>query len=245
MVSESLNQDDLYVDMTFAKVLDDKGIHATTADFGAMFRNAQYRLWHANLAARRALKRGVPPELTGTPSYNAHANDIDFQIESDFIGLMAPGPAAIRERSVPARGPRDELGDGIFGGMFISGMYSAAFFETDPRKVVEAGLAAMPPKSPYARVIADVLAWSKQYPGRLEKVWQLVNEKWDKREPCPGRRAPAFQYRRQAEWRVCRPRPALRPRRFRQDIDVATRAGQDSDCNPAERGRHPGRHARL
>jgi len=33
-VKNSLNQDDLYVDMTFAKVLDDKGIDATTADFG-------------------------------------------------------------------------------------------------------------------------------------------------------------------------------------------------------------------
>ena len=74
MVSESLNQDDLSVDMTFAKVLDEKGIHATTADFGAMFRNAQYRLWHANLAARRTLKRGVPPELSGTARYNAHAS---------------------------------------------------------------------------------------------------------------------------------------------------------------------------
>src|SRR5436305_6337569 len=41
MVSESLQQDDLYVDMTFAKVLDDKGIHATTADFGNMFREAK------------------------------------------------------------------------------------------------------------------------------------------------------------------------------------------------------------
>ena len=51
-----------------------------------MVREAKYRLWHANLAARRALKRGIAPELTGTPRYNAHANDIDFQIESDFVG---------------------------------------------------------------------------------------------------------------------------------------------------------------
>ena len=36
-VSNALDQDDLYVDMTFAKVLDDKGLDATTADFGAMF----------------------------------------------------------------------------------------------------------------------------------------------------------------------------------------------------------------
>ena len=43
-VSNALNQDDLYVDMTFAKVLDDKGLDATTEDFGAMFRGRQVRL---------------------------------------------------------------------------------------------------------------------------------------------------------------------------------------------------------
>jgi hypothetical protein len=37
MISESLDQDDLYVDMTLAQVLDDKGLDATTEDFGAMF----------------------------------------------------------------------------------------------------------------------------------------------------------------------------------------------------------------
>src|SRR5512144_2396799 len=90
-VSNSLNQDDLYVDMTFAAVLDEKGLDATSDDFGAMFRDAKYSLWHANLAARRNLKRGIPAALAGSPKYNAHANDIEFQIEADFIGLMAPG----------------------------------------------------------------------------------------------------------------------------------------------------------
>ena len=73
----SLEQDDLYVDMTFAKVLDDKGINATTEDFGAMFRNAKYQLWHANLAARResaarrsgrALRHAANTTLTPTIS---------------------------------------------------------------------------------------------------------------------------------------------------------------------------------
>ena len=76
-------------------------------------------------------------------------------------------------------------GDGIIGGMFMSGMYAAAFFESDARKVVEQGLAAIPPASPYAKIITDVLAWSKQYPDDWEKVWGMVNAKWDQREPCP------------------------------------------------------------
>src|SRR5215212_8877613 len=50
-VSNAIDQDDLYVDMTFAKVLDEKGLDARSEDFGAMFRDAKYHLWHANLAA--------------------------------------------------------------------------------------------------------------------------------------------------------------------------------------------------
>jgi hypothetical protein len=34
-------------------------------------------------------------------------------------------------------------------------------------------------------VIADVLAWSKQYPQDWKKVWHLLEDKWDKRDPCP------------------------------------------------------------
>ena len=127
-----------------------------------MFRDSRYRLWHANLAARRALKRGVPATLSGTPEYNAHANRIDFQIEADFVGLMTPGlPQASNDLCYRA-GRVMNHGDGIFGGMFVSCMYSAAFFESDPRSLVEAGMACLPPPSPYAKPISDVLGWSEQ-----------------------------------------------------------------------------------
>ena len=183
-ITNSLNQDDLYVDMTFAKVLDDKGVRATTADFGAMFEDAQYALWHANLAARRALKRGVPAALAGTPRYNAHANDIDFQIEADFIGLMAPALPQEATAIALRAGRVMNYGDGIYGGVFVSCMYSEAFFNKDPRKVVEAGLACLPSESPYAKTIADVLAWSTQN-SDWKQTWQLIEKKWNKREPCP------------------------------------------------------------
>src|SRR6185369_6925792 len=115
MVSNSLDQDDLYVDMTFAKVLDEKGLDASSADFGAMLRDAKYRLWHANLSARRALKRGIPAEQAGSPKYNAHANDIDFQIESDFIGLMSPGMPQSANQIALRAGRVMNSGDGIIG----------------------------------------------------------------------------------------------------------------------------------
>jgi len=183
-VRNAIRQDDLYVEMTFAKVLDEKGLDATTEDFGAMFRDSKYALWHANLAARRALKRGVPATLSGTPKYNIHANDIDFQIEADFIGLMSPGLFQASNDLALRVGRVMNYGDGIYGGVFVSCMYAAAFFEKDPRKIVETGLACLPAESPYAQLITDVLAWSKQTSDWIE-VWNRIEEKWNKREPCP------------------------------------------------------------
>lgn len=232
-VTNALNQDDLYVDMTLAKVLDDKGLDATTEDFGAMFKEAKYALWHANLAARRALRRGIPAKLTGTPKYNIHANDIDFQIEADFIGLMAPGlPQASNDIALRA-GRVMNYGDGIYGGMFVSCMYAAAFFESDPRRLVEAGLACIPQKSPYARLISDVLAWSKESPTDWIKVWNKIEEKWNGREPCPeGANAP-FNIDAKLNGGYVAIGMLYGNGDLTQTIRITTRCGQDSDCNPA------------
>jgi hypothetical protein len=235
-VSNAINQDDLYVDMTFAKVLDDKGLDATSDDFGAMFRDSKYALWHANLAARRNLKRGIPAGLSGSPKYNAHANDIDFQIEADFIGLMAPGlPQWTNETSWRA-GRVMNYGDGIYGGMFVSCMYSAAFFEKDVRKIVEAGVACLPAKSPYAIMMVDVLAWHKQHPQDWRKVWGLIEEKWNKRDPCPSGALKPFNIDAKLNGAYIALGLLYGQGEFGKTLEVSTRAGQDSDCNPASAG---------
>src|SRR5512138_2578769 len=231
-VRNSIDQDDLYVDMTFAQVLDDKGIDATTDDFGAMFKNARYGLWHANLAARRALKRGVPARLSGTPKYNAHANDIDFQIEADFVGLMAPGlPVAATDIAWRA-GRVMNYGDGIYGGIFVSCMYSSAFVESDVRKVVEAGLGCLPAKSPYAMTIADVLRWSKEQKDWKE-TWRLLEKKWNRREPCPDGALKPFNIDAKLNGAYIALGLLYGESDFFKTMDISTRAGQDSDCNPA------------
>jgi hypothetical protein len=229
----SINQDDLYVDMTFAQVLDDRGLDATTIDFGNMFRDARYQLWHANLAARRALKRGVSPMESGTPKYNSHANDIDFQIEADFVGLMAPGlPQASNEICYRA-GRVMNHGDGILGGMFVSAMYAEAFFESDPVKLVEAGLAALPAESEYAKLIADVLRWYREKPQDWKWNWQQIQDKWDRDEPCPAGALRPFNIDAKLNGAYIALGMLYGGGDMGKTLDISTRAGQDSDCNPA------------
>ncbi len=38
-------------------------------------------------------------------------------------------------------------GDGLYAGQFVGGMYAEAFFETDPVKLVQAGLRCIPHRS--------------------------------------------------------------------------------------------------
>ena len=169
-ISNSIQQDDLYVEMTFAETLDRLGLDATTEQLGEAFKDSKYSLWHANAAARRLLNHGIKAPLSGNPKYNLHADDIDFQIEADFIGLMTPGLPQESNKFCDRVGRVMNYGDGLYGGMFVCGMYTAAFFESSPQQIVGQGLACIPSQSGYARVIRDVLDWSAKHPAMPRAV---------------------------------------------------------------------------
>ena len=235
-VANSIGQDDLYVEMTFAEVMDRKGLDATSEDYGEMFKNSKYSLWHANAAARRLLNNGIKAPLSGDPRYNAHANDIDFQIESDFIGLMTPGLPQYANRYADRVGRVMNYGDGLYGGMFFAGMYSAAFFENDVRQVVLQGLACIPAKSRYGRMIRDLLEWHAKYPNDWRKTWQLIEDKWDKDDVCPDGALEPFNIDASINGAYVVLGLLYGNRDFGKTVEIATRAGQDSDCNPSSAG---------
>ena len=61
---------------------------------------------------------------------NNHADDIDYQIEADFSGLIAPGLPDTAVALGEVFGRLMNSGDGLYGGQFVGAMYSEAFFET-------------------------------------------------------------------------------------------------------------------
>jgi hypothetical protein len=74
-------QDDIYVEMTFLKTLEDYGLEVSIRQAGIDFANSQYRLWHANRYGRENLRSGIAPPYSGHPEYNAHADDIGLHQE--------------------------------------------------------------------------------------------------------------------------------------------------------------------
>ncbi len=233
MIDNSIEQDDLYVEMTFSKVMDDVGLGATSKDYGAAFRQSKYHLWHANAGARRILGQGIDAPRSGHPKYNIHANDIDFQIEADFIGLMCPGLPRESNRYCDRVGRVMNYGDGLYGGMFVCGMYAAAFFESNPRTIVEQGLACIPAGSDYAKLIRDLLHWQAQSPNDWRKVWNQVEEKWDHNDPCPDGVQSPFNIDAKINGAYIAFGLLFGGGDFLRTMEISTRCGQDSDCNPS------------
>jgi len=233
VLTNSIDEDDLYVEMTFAKVMDTVGIEATSLDYAEAFRDSKYRLWHANAGARRNLSRGLKPPDTGNPRYNAHADDIDFQIEADFIGIMCPGLPRASNRFCDRVGHVMNYGDGVYGGMFVCGMYSEAYFESDPRRLVEAGLACLPSRSSYARLIRDLLGIVDEHPGDWRQAWKVLEERWNRNDACPDGALSPFNIDAKLNGAYIAMGLLYGGGDFDRTVEIATRCGQDSDCNPS------------
>ena len=233
-------QDDIYVEMTFLRTLELHGFGCSIRQAGIDFANSGYDLWHANRNGRNNLRKGIAPPDSGHPEFNKHADDIDYQIEADYAGLIAPGLPNVAIELGEKFGRLMNYGDGLYGGQFVGGMYAEAFFEDDMEKIVEAGLKCIPKDSQYAECIRDVLAWYRQNPDNWEKTWQLIEDKYHlnpnyRRFSCSGAES---DFNIDAKINGVYIVMGLLYGKGDPDktIVISTRCGQDSDCNPSNAG---------
>ncbi len=234
------NQDDIYVEMTFLRTLEEYGLDVSIRQAGIDFANSEYPLWHANRAGRANLRKGIAAPDSGHPQFNSHADDIDYQIEADFSGLISPGMPNLVVELGEKFGRLMNYGDGLYGGQFVGAMYAEAFFETDMENIVRAGLACVPEKSQYHECISDVLRWHRESPNDWQKTWELINEKYQKNPTyrkfsCDG---PTSDFNIDAKINGAYIVMGLLYGGGDPDktIIISTRCGQDSDCNPSNAG---------
>jgi len=238
LVNDSSGNDDLYVQMTFMESLDKYGLKVTSRQAGIDFANARYGLAHANKAGRNNLRNGIAPPDSGHPQFNQHADDIDYQIEADFAGLVSPGLPNLCIELGEKFGRLMNYGDGVYGGQWVSAMYAEAFFESDPVKIVEAGLKCIPVGSQYHEAISDVLKWYKADPDNWEKAWQLVEDKYQKnpayrRFSCNrDKKGDKFNIDAKLNGAYIAIGILYGHGDLDKTIIISTRCGQDSDCNP-------------
>jgi len=228
--------DDVYMDLTFVEVFKKEGLDAPAASFAKAFAGAKYPLWHANQMARYNILRGLRPPLSGDWRNNPHADDIDFQIESDFAGLMSPGLPNTAADICDKVGHIMNFGDGWYGGVYVASMYSLAFVSSDIEFIVEAALKAIPSETTFARTMRDVIQGYHQNPSDWKATWFQVMKRWGEDVGCPEGVFSSFDIdaKMNCAWVVLG--LLYGGGDFGRTIDISARCGDDSDCNPATAG---------
>jgi hypothetical protein len=225
--------DDVYMDLTFVDVFRKYGIDAPDSLHAIAFANAEYPLWHANQAARYNILSGIMPPESGYWKNNPHADDIDFQIEADFAGLMSPGMVNSAVEICNRIGRIMNYGDGLYGGMYVAAMYSLAFVHDDIEFIVEEALKVIPEQSDFYQCIYDVIKSYKSNPDDWKFAWFEAQKRWTHDIGCPDGVFMPFNIDAKINAAYIVIGLLYGKGDYGATIDISTRCGYDSDCNPA------------
>jgi hypothetical protein len=236
MLNNPYLYDDLYMDLTFVDVFEKYGLDAPVDSFAMAFAHAGYSLWHANQAARYNVLQGLRPPLTGYWKNNPHADCIDYQIESDFAGLMSPAMPNTASAISDKIGHIMNYGDGWYGGVFVGAMYTLAFTSDDPQEIIEGALKTIPEQSEFHACIRDAVDWYKKYPDDWKQTWLEIQKKWANDIGCPDGVFSPFDIDAKVNAAYVVTGLLYGGKDFTRTLEIATRCGQDADCNPSTAG---------
>ena len=231
MVNDAFGQDDLYVEIPFMDAMKKYGVDCDPQYMADTFRDSKFAVWHANYMGKQNLLNGINYPESGSYLNNYHADDIDWQIEADFLGMMYPGMPNEAAKRAFEIGHIMNYGDGVYGGVFVTAMHAAAYTATSIEEIWRAGLEVIPEGTQFRMLLEDVIA-SYEAGDSFEVNWRKLETKWASTDLCPE-----LPGKSNIDAKLNSGYILLGLLYGEGDIDktiiLSTRCGQDSDCNPS------------
>jgi len=154
----SAPNDDLDLQLVWLKLLEDTERIPEVEDFADIWKKyAAIYPWDEYGFCSRNLDRGLMPPISGCFE-NFFIDNMGSPIRSEIWACLYPAnPQAAAEMAW-----RDSVldhtgGEGLYGEMFWAAVESAAFVESDPKTLINIGLAMIPCYSEISRVIRDAV----------------------------------------------------------------------------------------
>jgi hypothetical protein len=230
-LSTIYEEENIIVQLSYLAILEKKGISVTSKEVASFLPGTDYTLTGANDEARKNIQAGVLPPDSGHPKYNRYANNSDFQAQTAVFGLICPGMPITASDIASSYGALTSFGDGLYGGIFVTAMYSAAYFENSRVEMIEKGLLCIPEKSQYHQLIGEVIEYHKTNPTNWKGCWQMLEDKWASADLGPeGYENP---YNNDAKFNGGYVVLALLygDGNFSKTLEIAIRCGQNCDVN--------------
>ena len=232
MINDAFGQDDLYVEIPFLDVLSKNGFDCELKLLADAFRDTSFPLDHANAQGRINLRAGIAAPDSGSYVYNYHCDDIDWQIESDFLGNLCPGLVAEAAKKAFEIGHITNYGDGVYGGVYIAAMHAAAFTAETVREIAEAGRKVIPEGTKFRSVIDEV---TECYDAGMswENCWQKIQDDWAGGARCLRYLGSSANIDAKLNAAYVHIGLLWGNGDLAETIRISMRCGQDSDCNPS------------
>ena len=236
MIKNAYVQDDVYVEIPFLDAMKENGAFCSPVYMGEKLEDSLFGLWHANAAARKNLRDGYSWYDAGHYLINGHADDIDWQIECDFLGAMYPGlvnEAAMRAYEI---GHMICYGDGVYGGVFVTAMHAAAYTASSVEEIVDAGVSVIPAGTKFRGLMDDVVKAYRE--GKTwEQAWKIVEDQYGKTDKCVDCCEGGANAVMNIDAKVNAAYIVIGllwgEGDFAKTVEISCRCGQDSDCNPS------------
>jgi len=123
--------DDYYYEMVAIRAFEKYGIDLTVEQLGAQWLENSAGSWGSSRETLALLKRGIKPPDTGSPRYNKLWWTIGPEFSSDVYGTLAPGMPNVAAEMARRLTHVNGYAEGADGAVFVSGMISLGFVETD------------------------------------------------------------------------------------------------------------------
>ena len=175
--------DDYYYEMVAIRAFEKYGIHLTVEQLGSQWLENNAGSWGSSEQTLLLLKRGLKPPDTGSPRYNKLWWTIGPQFSGDVYGSLAPGMPNVSAEMARRLTHINGYAEGTDGAVFVSGMISLAFVETDTREIVRKAAKLLSPLSPYRQCLDMVISMAEA--GKQpEEIFDMVNQRWGMEYPA-------------------------------------------------------------
>ncbi len=169
--------DDWYYEMVALRAFEEYGIHLTVQQLGRQWLADSAGSWGSSAEARRLLLAGLQPPDTGHPRYNPLWYTIGPQFSADLYGALAPGLPNLAGSLARRLGHIHGYAEGADGGVFVAGMVSLAFAQSDVQEVMRQAATLIHPSSPYRACLDTMISMGEGH-ATFEETCQAVSDRW-------------------------------------------------------------------
>lgn len=220
----TINDDTAY-QLVLLHAVEQHGAAVSSVEIGLEWVRRIRDAYTAEEIAIGSMEAGIMPPQSGTHE-NPYSHWIGGMMKGEICGWLAPGRPEVAIDLAHRDGVIAHETEGVYGELFTAATIATAFVEADPRQLIRAGLAFVPPQSQFAAVARQAIAWCE-----TTQEWE---EAWGRAEIAL---VPQFH------WIHTFPNLAavivalwFGGGDFGRSIAIATMCGLDTDCTAGQVG---------